>query len=145
MRSLANNFYLVILSVSLNNCSVSPTPSPGSDHVTSLTWRTVQSEIRIGMTQAEILEKLGAPTIHTKNSIDEEVWTFEKPRIVSNETASANYGQHALVQGFLTLLFGGKFSSVSSTNTKEMKSLTIIITFNENKKVKDFSYQTLKL
>ena len=64
MRALANNFYLFILSVLLNNCSVSPIPSSSSDYAKSLTWRTVQSEIRLGMSQAEIFEKLSTVIDH---------------------------------------------------------------------------------
>ena len=65
----------------------------------------------------------------------------------SRRTAAAttvNYGQRTLGQGFLTFLFGGTTSSSAVNATDETKTLTVIITFDENKNVSDFTYQSLK-
>tara|TARA_Y100000996_G_scaffold409183_1_gene389443 strand:+ start:1030 stop:1464 length:435 start_codon:yes stop_codon:yes gene_type:complete len=144
MRILSNNFYPFILSILLSNCSVPPAPSFPSNPAKDLTQGIFENQIRKGMSQAEILETLGAPNILTKNSLDEEVWTYDKEESQKNETERVNYGQRTLTKGFFTFLFGGKSSYVLSTTTNETKSLTIIITFNENKKVRDFGYQILK-
>jgi len=113
-----------------------------------LTLGTVQSKIKKGMNQTEILEVLGSPNIVTKNSKGNEVWTYDK--IGSNQSsandASVTYGQKNLNRGLLGFLFGGTTNSASSSsqNSNESKSLTVIITFDTNSNVSDFTYQSLK-
>ena len=113
-----------------------------------LTLGTVQSKIKKGMNQTEVLEVLGSPNIVTKNSQGNEVWTYDK--IGSNQSSSskvsATYGQRQLNQGFWAFLFGGVTSSAgaSSDRNSESKSLTVIITFDGNSNVSDFTYQSLK-
>ena len=43
-----------------------------------LTLGKVQSQIKKGMNQTEVLEVLGSPNIVTKNSSGNEVWTYDK-------------------------------------------------------------------
>jgi len=113
-----------------------------------LTLGTVQSKIKKGMNQTEVLEVLGSPNIVTKNSQGNEVWTYDK--IGSNQSSSsevsATYGQRQLNRGFWAFLFGGVTSSAgaSSDRNSESKSLTVIITFDGNSNVSDFTYQSLK-
>ena len=141
-----------ILSISfiLFNCSppdpiVIEVPVEKED---KLTLGTVQSKIKKGMNQTEVLEVLGSPNIVTKNSQGNEVWTYDK--IGSNQSSSsevsATYGQRQLNQGFWAFLFGGVTSSAgaSSDRNSESKSLTVIITFDGNSNVSDFTYQSLK-
>ena len=54
--------------------------------------------------------------------------------------------QAQLNQGFWAFLFGGTTNSAqsSSDNSTESKSLTVIITFDSNSTVSDFTYQSLK-
>jgi outer membrane protein assembly factor BamE (lipoprotein component of BamABCDE complex) len=113
-----------------------------------LTLGKVQSQVKNGMNQTEILEVLGSPNIATKNSSGDEVWTYDRigtSQSLSNN-ASATYGQAQLGRGFWTFLFGGTTNSVQSNSDRntESKSLTVIITFDKNKLVSDFTYQSLK-
>ena len=141
-----------ILSISfiLFNC-VPPDPiviEVPVENEDKLTLGTVQSKIKKGMNQTEVLEVLGSPNIVTKNSQGNEVWTYDK--IGSNQSSSsevsATYGQRQLNQGFWAFLFGGVTSSAgaSSDRNSESKSLTVIITFDGNSNVSDFTYQSLK-
>ena len=144
--------FVLILSISfiLFNCAppdpiVIEVPVEKED---KLTLGTVQSKIKKGMNQTEVLEVLGSPNIVTKNSQGNEVWTYDK--IGSNQSSSsevsATYGQRQLNQGFWAFLFGGVTSSAgaSSDRNSESKSLTVIITFDGNSNVSDFTYQSLK-
>ncbi|SVC80460.1 uncharacterized protein METZ01_LOCUS333314, partial [marine metagenome] len=83
-----------------------------------LTLGTVQSKIKKGMNQTEVLEVLGSPNIVTKNSQGNEVWTYDK--VGSNQSASsevsATYGQAQLNQGFWAFLFGGTTNSAQSSS-----------------------------
>ena len=113
-----------------------------------LTLGTVQSKIKKGMNQTEVLEVLGSPNIVTKNKSGNEVWTYDKvgSSQSSSSGVSATYGQAQLNQGFWAFLFGGTTNSAqsSSDNSTESKSLTVIITFDSNSTVSDFTYQSLK-
>ena len=113
-----------------------------------LTLGTVQSRIKKGMNQTEVLEVLGSPNIVTKNSQGNEVWTYDKvgSSQTSSNQASATYGQAQLNQGFWAFLFGGTTNSAQSSSDRntESKSLTIIINFDSNSTVSDFTYQSLK-
>ena len=113
-----------------------------------LTLGKVQSQIKKGMNQTEVLEVLGSPNIVTKNSSGNEVWTYDKigtTQSSSNE-ASATYGKSQLGSGFWAFLFGGTTNSVQSSSDRdtESKSLTVIITYNSDKAVSDFTYQSLR-
>ena len=113
-----------------------------------LTLGKVQSQIKKGMNQTEVLEVLGSPNIVTKNSSGNEVWTYDKigtSQSSSNE-ASATYGKSQLGRGFWAFLFGGTTNSVQSSSDRdtESKSLTVIITYNTDKVVSDFTYQSLR-
>ena len=113
-----------------------------------LTLGTVQSNIKKGMNQTEVLEVLGSPNIVTKNSQGNEVWTYDKvgSSQSSSNQASATYGQAQLNQGFWAFLFGGTTNSAQSSSDRntESKSLTVIINFDSNSTVSDFTYQSLK-
>jgi outer membrane protein assembly factor BamE (lipoprotein component of BamABCDE complex) len=113
-----------------------------------LTLGKVQSQVKKGMNQTEILEVLGSPNIATKNSSGGEVWTYDRigTSQSSSNNASATYGQAQLGRGFWNFLFGGTTNSVQSNSDRntESKSLTVIITFDKNQLVSDFTYQSLK-
>ena len=113
-----------------------------------LTLGKVQSQIKKGMNQTEVLEVLGSPNIVTKNSSGNEVWTYDKigTSQSSSNQASATYGQSQLGKGFWAFLFGGTTNSVQSSSDRdtESKSLTVIITYNTDNVVSDFTYQSLR-
>jgi hypothetical protein len=76
------------------------------------------------------MDVLGSPNIVTKDTQGREEWTYDR---ISTEKNSGS-------EGFWFLLFGKSNASSSSSS----KSLTVIIKFDENKNVLDFTYQSLK-
>ena len=141
---------ILIVSLALFNCAppepiIIEVPVEKED---KLTLGTVQSKIKKGMNQTEVLEVLGSPNIVTKNSKGNEVWTYDKigGSQSSSNQASATYGQSQLGRGFWAFLFGGTTNSVQSSSDRdtESKSLTVIITYNADKIVSDFTYQSLR-
>ena len=141
---------ILLISLILFNCAppkpiIIEVPVEKED---KLTLGTVQSKIKKGMNQTEVLEVLGSPNIVTKNKSGNEVWTYDKVGSSQSSTSgvSATYGQAQLNQGFWAFLFGGTTNSAqsSSDNSTESKSLTVIITFDSNSTVSDFTYQSLK-
>ena len=78
----------------------------------------------------DIMKALGAPNIISKERQGRETWTYD--RISQNSDAQSS--------GFYFLIFG----SSRSSSSKSSKSLTAIITFDDNKSVVDFAYQSLE-
>lgn len=120
----------VILStaIALAGCQTVPT---GPDE--RLTVGQVQKEIRVGMSGAEVAQVLGSPNVVTTDELRREVWIYDKI-----STASANSGY---VGGLLTLVFVIPYGYSSSTS---QQTLTVIIKFDEQKKVRDFAYHATR-
>ena len=97
-----------------------------------ITVGTVQREIKKGMSSAKVVEVLGSPNIVSTDKDSNEVWIYDK--VSSNSVSSSSSG------GVNILLLFGKDSASASSSSQ--KTLTIIIKFDNNNKVKDFSYRT---
>lgn len=97
-----------------------------------ITVGKVQREIKKGMSSAKVVEVLGSPNIVSTDKDSNEVWIYDK--VSSDSVASSSSGGVNIL-----ILFGSDSSSASSSS---QKTLTIIIKFNKNDKVKDFSYRT---
>ena len=96
-----------------------------------LTVGSVQREIKIGMSSAEVAEVLGAPNIVSTDEQRREVWIYDKmaTEVVYSESRS-----------------GLKFftSGQSGGASKTQRTLTVIIKFDNEGKVRDFAYHTSK-
>ncbi len=95
-----------------------------------LTVGKVQKEIRVGMTGAEVTEVLGAPNIVTTDELRREVWVYDK---ISTTTA------YSRSEGGATILVLGVSGAAGAQSTSQ-RTLTVIIKFDEGKKVRDFAY-----
>ncbi len=100
----------------------------------SLTVGKVQREIKIGMPSAQVVEVLGSPNVVTTDEQRREVWVYDK--VASDVTYSQS-------QGFGTLILLGTDRSSGATSTTQ-KTLTIIIKFDLDGKVRDFAYNSSK-
>ena len=108
------------------------TPPPAGKPEPGLTVGTVQREIRVGMSGAEVVEALGSPNIVTTDDQRRESWVYDK----MSTQASYDYRQ-----GFLfALIVGG--AEGSGTASVSQKSLTIVIKFDDQHKVRDFAYHS---
>ncbi|OPY76441.1 MAG: SmpA / OmlA family protein [Syntrophorhabdus sp. PtaU1.Bin153] len=105
-----------------------------------LTVGTVQREIRVGMSGAQVAEVLGSPNIVTTDEKGREVWVYDR---ISTETVHSS--STALILGILTGGSGGggglAGQSAGARSTTQ-KSLTVIVKFDEQKKVRDFAYRS---
>lgn len=91
-----------------------------------------QREIKIGMSGAEVIEVLGSPNMVTTDAKRRETWVYDR---VSTNVQSSNSGA-----GVWLLVFGAGKDSHSYSSTQ--RTLTIIVKFDENNKVRDFAYRT---
>ncbi|MBL8724995.1 MAG: hypothetical protein JNK49_13175 [Planctomycetes bacterium] len=100
-------------------------PAPGE-----LTVGKVQGEIKVGMSSVQVLEVLGAPNIVTTDDERREVWVYDKVSTDRMDAGRSSYGT--------LLLFGGS-QSRRDTSTRQ-RTLTILIKYDADKKVRDFAY-----
>lgn len=106
------------------------TNRPAPQAADQLTVGKVQGEIKVGMDAASVAQILGSPNIVTTDEQRREVWIYDKVSSDRVDTSSS-------IAGGIIILGGGK-SSRSSSSTQ--RTLTIIIKYDEAKKVRDFAY-----
>ena len=92
----------------------------------------VQREIKIGMSNADVVTALGSPNMVTTDDQRRESWVYDK---VSTE---------AFVSGSSGLRFFWLPKDVKAAGSTTQKALTIIIKFDDKGKVRDFAYQSSK-
>lgn len=119
----------VVLLVSLAGCATQKQTLPEIEG-DSLTVGKVQGEIRVGMDAAKVAEILGSPNIITTDDQRREVWIYDKVSTDRVDTSRSGYGT--------LIILGG--SSGSSASSQRQRTLTVIIKFDEEKKVRDFAY-----
>lgn len=109
-----------------------------------VTVGTVQKEIRIGMSGAEVAAALGSPNIVSTDEERREVWMYDKFATDASYSKSSG-GIGALLIGIGSAVgggVGGSANSSSGASSVSQRTLTIIIKFDENKLVRDFAYHT---
>ncbi len=121
---------VLFLSFFMSACVVQqggPPPGQGAD---KLTVGKVQGEIKVGMPASDVAAVLGSPNIVTTDEERREVWIYDKISTERTDARSSAYGT-------LIILGGSKRTSSSST---VQRTLTIIIKFDKENKVRDFAY-----
>ncbi|MBO7066076.1 MAG: outer membrane protein assembly factor BamE [Alphaproteobacteria bacterium] len=93
-----------------------------------MTVARAQREIKIGMTSAQVIEVLGSPNMVTTDDQRRETWVYD--RVSSNVSQSSS--------GVWLLIAGASSARASSSQ----RTLTIIVKFDENNRVRDFAYRT---
>ncbi len=119
---------LVLALLGLAGCMSHPEPPAPS--ATNLTVGKVQGEIRVGMPASDVATILGSPNIVTTDEKRREVWIYDKVSSESVQTSNSAYGT--------LLIVGGRTAQGQSSTTQ--RTLTVVIKFDEEKKVRDFSY-----
>ena len=97
-----------------------------------LTVAKAQKEIKIGMSSAEVVEILGSPNMVTTDDQRRETWVYDRMSTQVDGSSSSS-GVWLLIVGA-----GGNKASAKSTQ----RTLTIIVKFDEQSKVRDFSYRS---
>ena len=105
-------------------------PEPPEGHAENLTVGKVQGEIKVGMDAASVAQILGSPNIVTTDEERREVWIYDKVSSNSVDTKNSFGGS--------IIILGGSTSQREKTKTQ--KTLTIIIKYDEDKRVRDFAY-----
>lgn len=105
---------------------------------------TVQKEIYIGMSGAEVAQTIGSPNIVSTDAERNEVWIYDK--IATDVAYSDSQG------GVLGLIIGpigsagaagvGTGTYGSGARSTSQRTLTVVINFDGSNRVRDFAYHT---
>jgi outer membrane protein assembly factor BamE (lipoprotein component of BamABCDE complex) len=132
---------MTLLSVLLTGCaSMHAADVQKAREADKLTVGTVQREIRVGMSGSQVAEVLGSPNIVTTDEQGREVWVYDR---ISTESVYSS--SSALILGILTGGSGGGGGAAGQSagaSSTTQKSLTVIVKFDEQKKVRDFAYRS---
>lgn len=113
-------------------------------HENRLTVGTVQREVRVGMSGAEVAQVLGSPNIVSTDEQRRQVWIYDK--IATDRAYSTSSGGiNSLILGTATSALGGLgggFHAASGASSTSQRTLTVIIKFDEAGKVRDFAYHS---
>ncbi|MCB0310001.1 MAG: hypothetical protein KDD42_02120 [Bdellovibrionales bacterium] len=115
---------------------------------TGMTVGTVQREVRVGMTGADVAAVLGSPNIVQTDEQRREVWIYDKistERVYSTDSggvASLILGGWPVGSGVMGGGGGGSFAQQSGAASTSQKTLTVIIKFDHQSRVRDFAYHT---
>lgn len=116
----------------------------------SLTVGKVQREIRIGVSSAQVAEILGSPNVVSTDEERREVWIYDKVATEAVYSTSTGYGGAGVgaggAPGDVLILGGlvGAYGRDAGAVTRTQKTLTIIIKFDQEGKVRDFAYHSSK-
>lgn len=124
-----HRFFLlpIIFGVIQIGCGMASSHRNDVEYGQNMSVGTVQKSIKNGMSSVEVAEALGSPNIVQNDGMG-EVWIYDK---ISSQ---ASYSRSS---GTLILVSGRSGAASSSQRT-----LTVIIKFDEESKVRKFSYHT---
>lgn len=105
----------------------------GRDDQEKMTLGTVQREIRVGMSGADVVTVLGSPNIVTSDEQRRETWVYD--RMSSERVYSGSSG------GVNALFLAGATSQAGASQTSQ-RTLTVIIRYDNSGRVRDFSYRS---
>jgi hypothetical protein len=122
--------------------------SLGSSADREFTLGLVQAKIVRGMPQSDVAEALGSPNIVSRDREEDETWIYDK---IATEASYSNdaggttgvagaggYAGSALLLGGLL----GNYSKNAGASATSQRTLTVVIKFDDRKRVKDFSYHS---
>ena len=102
---------------------------------------TVQREVRLGMSGADVATVLGAPNIVTTDEQRREVWVYDKVATeVVSSASGLSFSPFILATGSIIGAGSGTISQSAGATARTDRTLTIVIKFDEQKRVRDFAY-----
>jgi outer membrane protein assembly factor BamE (lipoprotein component of BamABCDE complex) len=107
----------------------------------------VQREIKVGMSGAEVVEALGSPNIVTTDEQRREVWVYDKIATEHAYSTSSGGVSALILAGFISGNAGAgggilpSYSKSAGASSTSQRTLTVVIKYDENGKVRDFAYR----
>ena len=126
---MKNIYFVVLAALFLGGCASASyqRDQVRNDKGDRLTVGTVQKEIKNGMSSADVVQALGSPNVVTTDEEHREVWVYDK---ISSEVV---YSESNSGLKFLT-------SGSSGARSSNQRTLTVVIKFDKDSKVRDSAY-----
>ena len=141
MNRLVTCVSFLSVAVILSGCTASAhVRDVRAEDTDRITVGTVQRDIHMGMSATNVAEVLGSPNIVTTDGDRRETWIYDK---ISSEVAYSR-SSGAIVG----LTFGSNAAGLgvgrkeSGATASSQRTLTVIIKFDDDNLVRDFSYHT---
>ncbi len=134
---------LIVLLVLSSGCMTSGQTDPGAAAAEEkMTLGNVQRRIDVGMSSADVVERIGSPNIVTTDADRNEVWVYDR------FATEARYEETSLGLGLLIGGFssssggvGGVSASRSSgKRSRTQRTLTVVIRFDAEQRVRTLAY-----
>jgi outer membrane protein assembly factor BamE (lipoprotein component of BamABCDE complex) len=139
MWNLLRALVMLIAAGALFACSAtSHVADVRAEDADRVTVGTVQKEIKLGMSGAEVATVLGSPNIVTTDGERRETWIYDK---ISTEVAYSKSG--GSIVGLIFSSAGGGLGAgygKSGATSTSQRTLTVVIKFDSDGLVRDFSY-----
>jgi outer membrane protein assembly factor BamE (lipoprotein component of BamABCDE complex) len=137
--------FLVAAALIVSGCSASSHRADvQDDSMDRMTVGTVQKEIHLGMSGADVLSVIGSPNIVSTDIDRNEVWVYDK---LATDVAYSD--SRAGVLGLIIGPIGGggaagqgSGSYSSGASSRSQRTLTVVINFDADKRVRDFAYHS---
>ena len=111
-----------------------------ADDIDRVTVGTVQKEIVLGMSAADVASVLGSPNIVTTDNERQETWIYDK--ISSDVTYSRSSGTIVGMMFGSSAAGAGVGTTSAGSSSSSQRTLTVIIKYDGVNRVRDFSYHT---
>jgi len=142
--------FSLVVSLLLSGCMTAAQHQQtlNSDQDRKMTVGVVQKEIRKGMSGAEVAEALGSPNIVTTDEQGREVWIYDKVSTDVSYSRSSGGGIIGLLfgvvggSGGIGGMPGASFEKSAGAESKTQRTLTVVIKFDNEMKVRDFAYHS---
>ena len=137
---------VVVAAIAATGCTSAATHRADvqDDSMDRVTVGTVQKEIYVGMSGAEVATILGSPNIVSTDGNRNEVWIYDK------FATDAAYSRSNT--GLLGVIVGvggdggvggiGIKRHASGADSRSQRTLTVVVKFDDEKLVRDFAYHT---
>lgn len=136
-------FFLTSLLILSSGCMTAGRTGPGvAEAEEEMTLGNVQRRIDVGMSSAEVVERIGSPNIVTTDADRNEVWVYDR------FATEARYERTSLGLGLLIGGFGSSSGGLggagasrsSGHQSRTQRTLTVVIRFDADQQVRSLAY-----
>jgi len=135
---------VAIVSVLLSACAAQHRAAVQDDSHDRVAVGTVQKEIYVGMSSAEVARVLGSPNIVSTDAQRREVWIYDKlatDTVRSRSKGGANGGIAGFASGIIYAIVPFYYQDADAMSHSQ-RTLTVIVKFDEQNLVWNFAYHT---
>ncbi len=147
---MKNRLFLTLSCVAILGCSaadhradIDQAETIGNDR-DQLTVGSVQRHLAIGMSSADVLEALGSPNIVSTDADRREVWVYDRvaSERVYSDSSGGLLGGVGGGNGDVGAGVGGLARKSAGASRRSQRTLTVVVRFDDDQLVRDFSYRT---